>query len=471
MLEHLSPKFRMPAMEREPRAALILNRFTRSLSIMFSTNAVSSILGLSPQDLRDQSFYECIQENCLDEAVRCLESAKANDSIAYLRFWFKDPRQPEDVVESERTHSMEHDRESERAVKTESSEDGDWNNLSPRARASNTVGRPTGAEPQMDLDPQDTTGIPLKIERELDMEDVGAGIKRSSSEPPTRRMSELPSRTPSAASYVSEASVGERRSNYPVASMELEAVVSCTSDGLVVVIRRARPPLPGLEPPRPPAPEAGLFVAPWAQEPPHPGNTQEDVSNGQHVMQDSLQRPGGTPLEGLMRSIRDVAVFAWALVGINENVAMHGNGIPQGEAVPSDWTPPPNGYPMHPEYRKPECVGGPNGQCWMGCRCNVNKPPTFGYPQPVRPSQPAGLYCGCKECQLPDQNMTGQQSSACQQRDLTRAGGALRPGLRGHASTSSLPASNFQRWAEHNGRSRRATHRREDAKKWPYPGL
>ncbi|GJC93920.1 hypothetical protein ColKHC_02746 [Colletotrichum higginsianum] len=101
MLEHLSPKFRMPAVEREPRAALILNRFTRTLTVMFATNAVSSILGVRPDQIKDKSFYECIQENCLPDAIRCLESAKANDSIAYLRFWYRDPRRPEDFDEED----------------------------------------------------------------------------------------------------------------------------------------------------------------------------------------------------------------------------------------------------------------------------------------------------------------------------------------------------------------------------------
>ncbi|KAK7981688.1 hypothetical protein PG988_003926 [Apiospora saccharicola] len=96
MLEHLSPKFKMPPMEREPRAALILNRFTQTLTVMFATNAVSSILGVSPDQIQGKSFYECIDQNCWADAINCLESAKANDSIAYLRFWYRDPRREED---------------------------------------------------------------------------------------------------------------------------------------------------------------------------------------------------------------------------------------------------------------------------------------------------------------------------------------------------------------------------------------
>ena len=64
----------------------------------------------------------------------------------------------------------------------------------------------------------------------------------------------------------------ERERNSPVRQpgepIELEAVVSCTSDGLVVCLRRARPmiPHPTHRPARPTY-ENGLFAAPWAPEP------------------------------------------------------------------------------------------------------------------------------------------------------------------------------------------------------------
>lgn len=53
MLEHLSAKFRtapQPAL-REPRAALFINRFTRTLTIMYASSAVSSVLGISSEQL------------------------------------------------------------------------------------------------------------------------------------------------------------------------------------------------------------------------------------------------------------------------------------------------------------------------------------------------------------------------------------------------------------------------------------
>ncbi|KAF2455074.1 hypothetical protein BDY21DRAFT_264687, partial [Lineolata rhizophorae] len=95
MLTHLSGKFSMGPEDQthEPRAALFLNRFTRTLTIMYATSGIEQIIGIPSEDMKGRSFYYCIQQNCLQDAVRCLEQAKGNDSIAYMRFFFRDPRQ------------------------------------------------------------------------------------------------------------------------------------------------------------------------------------------------------------------------------------------------------------------------------------------------------------------------------------------------------------------------------------------
>jgi hypothetical protein len=66
---------------------------------MFATNGVTEMLGIEPQRLVSKSFYFCMQEDSLQDAVRCLERAKANNSIAYLRFWYRDPLQDEAAVD------------------------------------------------------------------------------------------------------------------------------------------------------------------------------------------------------------------------------------------------------------------------------------------------------------------------------------------------------------------------------------
>lgn len=129
------------------------------------------------------------------------------------------------------------------------------------------------------------------------------------------------------------------RSREPPASFELEAVVSCTSDGLVVVLRKARPPIPAPHPPLVPTLnfENGLFAAPWGQQPIHPYFPPDLLYTfrppllPKHMpLRENVKAAGGPPLDQLMRSIRDVAVFAWALVGINGNIATYAQGSPKG---------------------------------------------------------------------------------------------------------------------------------------------
>jgi len=174
MLVDMSSKFRASpqAPLHEPRAVLILNRFTRTLTIMYATNSVASILGFAPEQLKNKSLYECIQENCVPEAVRCLESAKANDSIVYLRFWHRDPRRDEDFDEEMRRASQN----------MATSDQGE----APRSSTSTfLVPNPHSRR----------RGLPHLLQVNAE-------------------------------------------------AYEIEAIISCTSDGLVVVMRRGRPVLP-----------------------------------------------------------------------------------------------------------------------------------------------------------------------------------------------------------------------------------
>ncbi|KAI0165006.1 hypothetical protein GGR57DRAFT_497874 [Xylariaceae sp. FL1272] len=309
MLEHLSPKFKMQPTEREPRAALILNRFTRTLTIMFATNAVYSILGVAPDQLRDKSFYECIAESYLTNAIKCLESAKANDSIAYLRFWSRDPRRRGDFDEGEEGD----------AIKEESSESESADSeLDVRDRIENALR----------FDAGDVLG--------LSASSGGAGnletpIMRNSISSTTTQ----PRRASVASRRRQAAPRGPRtRHRRAIPTSELEAVVSCTSDGLVVVLRKARPQIPSLHPPMlPRVAENGLFAAPWSDQSIRPHHYSPEYRAFQPSWQpqymplrdEHVKGAGGPPADQLMKSIRvlftDVAVFAWAVVGINGNVS------------------------------------------------------------------------------------------------------------------------------------------------------
>ncbi|ERS97923.1 hypothetical protein HMPREF1624_06094 [Sporothrix schenckii ATCC 58251] len=262
---------------------------------MFATTSISTVLGLRPHEIKNKGFYRCIQESCLSEAIECLESAKANDSIAYLRFFFQDPREDDELAESMANGNS---------------------NVNNTALAEDAEMAMSGSATS-DMDVDEANAINIKVEVDDDAH------------------FSLPS-----VPLVSEATTSDSPGRLP--SIELEAVVSCTSDGLVVILRKARPPIPPAHPPLV-APDYGdgLFAAPWGQQPIQPHFPKESLYTfrapllRQYMpLRQNVKDAGGPPLDTLMGSIRDVAVFAWGVVGINPALAAYGRGLPSGEARP-----------------------------------------------------------------------------------------------------------------------------------------
>jgi hypothetical protein len=336
MLSHLSTKFISPPnvlRSHEPRAALFLNRFTRTLAIMYATTALSSVLGVSAEEAKGKSFYECIQENCLHDAIRCLEGAKANDSIAYLRFWFRDPRQA-----SQRDENM-HD------VHSSDEEDDGGVHLNGNSDSE-------GNEHMMDSGA--TSGLESRSSSNTS--------SNSGSQSSANIFGERNAATSSASSMSTSGSGSHRtspqrqtQSDTRAEPLEIEAVVSCTSDGLVVILRRARPIVP---PPNlrtaPPVYANGLFASPWAAPPIMPSSEQAYGLSGSFLPEfavpaqmpsvaqpfQPIQGSTGPPMDEFMNSIREVAVFAWSLTGINGAISQYGRGSPTGESQP------PGGMPV-----------------------------------------------------------------------------------------------------------------------------
>ncbi len=104
---------------------------------------------------------------------------------------------------------------------------------------------------------------------------------------------------------------------------EVECLVSASSDGLIVVVRRA-PPIEGLAPHiRPP----GIFASPWASSPlppytmtPPPPSPVEAGSPVREVPEAIAAIPGPSN-QDVMNSIRDVSVFVWSIAMLNDNVS------------------------------------------------------------------------------------------------------------------------------------------------------
>lgn len=328
MLSHLSSKFttRNEEQEHEPRAALFLNRFTRTLTVMYATSGIEQVVGISNEEMKGRSFYYCIEENCLPDAVKVLESAKGNDSIAYMRFRFRDPRledthdvtssESEDDIMTDVTYSDE-DEESEADDSHNSRPSNPGGESASRSRSghSSNSANSNGAGPH--------------------------GINRTESGDSTH-----PSETHEGVfgngsdTRSSTSSVGSPQSEARVEPIELEAVVSCTSDGLVVCLRRARPMIPGSLP-LPGAPQQahpnGIFAAPWAHQPVFHPALPQPLPYPLGAQHSSMLQAGPSPAfqNAFMQSIREVAVFAWALTGINGSLADYAKGSPSGESQPS----------------------------------------------------------------------------------------------------------------------------------------
>ena len=316
---------------------------------MYATNGLADVIGITADQLVGKSFYFCIQENCLREAVKCLESAKANDSIAYLRFWFRDPtqdnrqnsnREDEDDRMTDGNSSGDDD---EGGVHLSELMDHDGNANAIISDSSNSMR--SSAEPYHPkiLDPNSRSSSGNSTDRDGSIQDPifdqpAGGQSRTSSvsSPDDAHSSSQP--------WPPEQS-----------QIEMEAVVSCTSDGLVVVLRRAKPFVPHIATTAAETTKRqyadGFFASPWANDPilPNLQNRANPLPNSIQpsqfpvhptAAQANTAATKGPASEDFMNSIREVAVFAWSLTGINGSLEKYSRGTPSGESIP------PNGYPV-----------------------------------------------------------------------------------------------------------------------------
>lgn len=383
MLSYISHKFSqdLRPQSHEPRAALFLNRFTRTLTIMYATNGLAGILGLSADELNGKSFYYCIQENCLPAAVRCLESAKANDSIAYLRFWFRDPRQDDgrdyDELMAD-AHSSGDEDDGGVNLSDRMDEDGnerDPNSIYASPRSYSSMDRGSSQPMNRDLINQNSRS--------------SSGHSTDHDGHGNNAIFEREAHSQSSSSSLSVSDAGQRssrRSNSPRESrIELEAVVSCTSDGLVVILRRARAVVPpatrhSAEPVEHPYAN-GFFASPWATnpilpDPQYPPNHPQPpwilsnrVPPNPTAVQSNVAAAHGPASQDFMNSIREVAVFAWALTGINGSLAQYGRGKSTGESQP------PGGLPIW----DPDANAGPESEPYIGYDDGMEWKDTNGY--------------------------------------------------------------------------------------------
>lgn len=353
MLTVLSEKFNTENTEdlsHEPRAALFLNRFTRTATIMYATTGIEEIVGISSEDIKGLSFYFCIAENCLEDAVKCLETAKGNDSIAYLRFWFRDPRQNEPLATSDE-EMTEASVSGDDGTNTESSSP----ELARQSMSSGPASTPyesgshsgSPAHPVADAILQDEN--PHSQPEPSATPPVNSRTSSGDSIPPmasSAAIFEQPDPAHSSSEALSSAATTPPAGPFD-GPIELEAVVSCTSDGLVVCLRKARPLIPSL--PATPPQQGGIFAAPWAPEP---------VFFPPLQVEGFLGEPENGPSKAaFLNSIREVGAFAWALTGINGCLADYARGTPMHEAQPA------GGFPVYVRKTPTASTDPDSGNC------------------------------------------------------------------------------------------------------------
>ena len=366
MLSFISSKFyTSPKLDmHEPRAALFLNRFTRTSTIMYATKGVSNILGLSPEQLIGKSFYYCIAQNCLKDAVRCLESAKGNDSIAYLRFWYRDPLQPgteADTLPLIDGHSSDDDDNDDGGVRlngVNGTEEALTTNHVGEHERSSAIANPTPAVDSIQdharLSPPEPQVNGFHTPGEHAASRTSSGNSTDLNGDATDAIFDRPATLQHTSSSMTAATE-------PMdTSIELEAVVSCSSDGLIVIIRRARPLLPqAFDQTEVPHYVNGLFATPWATEPVMPPHAPRTIPPEAAATPSSDSEPAS-----FMSAIREIAVFAWSLTGINGSLAEYGRGKPTGEALP------PGGFPVW----DPNAPHDPEAEKFNGFEPNTHRP-------------------------------------------------------------------------------------------------
>lgn len=106
-------------------------------------------------------------------------------------------------------------------------------------------------------------------------------------------------------------------------ALDVEVVVSCTSDGIIVVLRSASPD-------RAASPSRGSFAVPWSTVPLYTGSRSEDERGRSQDCTDAEL----TIDPEILTSIQEISVFVWGLQHNKDVVQQHARGTPGRYATP-----------------------------------------------------------------------------------------------------------------------------------------
>ncbi|KAF9938394.1 hypothetical protein BGZ67_000236 [Mortierella alpina] len=81
----------------EPRVCVILNRFTRSLDVMYASPSCELLLHIDSQEIEGKPFLLFIRADDLASFVENMDVAKSTNIISHIRFWFQSPHWPQEI--------------------------------------------------------------------------------------------------------------------------------------------------------------------------------------------------------------------------------------------------------------------------------------------------------------------------------------------------------------------------------------
>ncbi|KAI8358115.1 hypothetical protein B0O80DRAFT_274461 [Mortierella sp. GBAus27b] len=79
------------AMEPEARVCLIINRYTRGLTVMYASSACEKVLHVDPDDITGKPILLYVRSDDLAPFVEQVDLAKTTTTISQMRFWFQSP--------------------------------------------------------------------------------------------------------------------------------------------------------------------------------------------------------------------------------------------------------------------------------------------------------------------------------------------------------------------------------------------
>ncbi|KAI8358108.1 hypothetical protein B0O80DRAFT_382977, partial [Mortierella sp. GBAus27b] len=79
----------LQAMEPEQRVCLIINRFERSLTIIYASSPCEKVLHVDPDDITGKPILLYIRSDDLAPFVEQVNLIKATTTISQMRFWFQ----------------------------------------------------------------------------------------------------------------------------------------------------------------------------------------------------------------------------------------------------------------------------------------------------------------------------------------------------------------------------------------------